>query len=132
MTPPETKYLIYVEDDPDDIEIFKEYFGDLDHIGIITFGNGIDLLEYISMITPQNYPCLIVLDINVPKMDGWETVAAIKGNEHFGNIPLMMFSTSTLVNERKRELYAVDVVTKPINEREAKDIAEKLLSYCNE
>lgn len=131
MTPPKDKYIIYLEDDADDVEIFKEYFGHLDHLGIVIFSNGLDLLEYLSMMPTKGYPCIIVLDINVPKMSGWDTVAALRTNENWKHIPVVMFSTSNAMQERKRELYSVDVVTKPINSKEAKGIAEKLLGYCN-
>jgi CheY-like chemotaxis protein len=129
--PLEPLYLIYVDDDPDDIEIFKGYFSHLDHLGIATFSNGNDLIEYLSVIAPADYPCIIVLDINMPKMGGWEIVTVLKRNENWQHIPLIMFSTSTNMQETKKAMYGVDVVTKPVSLHEAKGVAEKLLRYCS-
>jgi CheY-like chemotaxis protein len=124
-------YLIYVDDDLDDIEIFKEYFGHLDDIAVVTFSSGTDLLEYLSIMPREHYPCIIVLDINIPKMNGWEIAAALKANESWQDIPLVMFSTSTAMYEKDKLKYHVDVVTKPSSAKEAEGIAEKLLSYCS-
>jgi CheY-like chemotaxis protein len=126
---PKQAYLIYVDDDLDDIELFKEYFGHLD-LGIVNFSKGMDLLEYLSMMPAEDYPCIIVLDINMPRMDGWQIVAELKANENWQHLPLVMFSTASPTQELKKEMYNVHVVTKPSSFKESEGIAEKLLSYC--
>jgi len=130
MTALESNYLIYVEDDPDDIEIFKEYFGHIDHLSIFVLNNGQQLLDFLGKLKCDHYPCIFVLDINTPILGGWDTVRELKTIQDFRDIPIVMFSTSSFLQEKNSQIFGIDVVTKPTNAKEAYGIAEKLLSYC--
>lgn len=127
-----TKYLVYVEDDLDDVEIFYEYFSHLDHLQIKVFPHGKALLEFLDTVNENEFPCMAVLDINTPIMSGWQTAHEMKTHPKFKSIPIVMFSTSNREMELLRSgNTSVDVVTKPTNSVQAEKIAEKLLSYCN-
>ena len=59
-------------------------------------------------------PCLIIMDINMPKMDGKKAIQLIKADKDLSAIPLVIFTTSSsLVDKRYFELYNVQYVTKP-------------------
>jgi CheY-like chemotaxis protein len=131
MAVPTGKYIVYVEDDPDDIAFFKDYFGHLDHLTVTIFNNGKELINFLDTLTADQYPCIIVLDINMPIMGGWETVKELQKEDRYTSIPVVLFSTSSLEREKESSSkYGVDVVTKPFSIQEADGIAEKLLSYC--
>ncbi len=87
-------YLLYVEDD--EIEVIKfihtlePYFGN-EHIKIAN--NGKKGWEFLSE-NALNPPKLIVLDINMPEMNGLELLEKIKGDARLRKIPVIMLTTS--------------------------------------
>ncbi|MGH8690783.1 MAG: response regulator [Burkholderiales bacterium] len=66
---------------------------------------------YIVLRSP---PDLIICDINMPHMDGFEFVAALKADTSLPRIPVIFLTSSAEGNERGRELGAVGYVTKPV------------------
>jgi two-component system, OmpR family, response regulator len=72
--------------------------------------------EAISLLT-TNKPDLILLDIMMEPMDGWETLEKIKANPETNNIPVLMFSAKKITPEEAREhsLNIEDFVSKPVN-----------------
>lgn len=89
--------IFYAEDDLDDLFIvkqaFQSYNGD---IKIIHANNGLEALETLQRLEDkETLPCLILLDINMPGMDGRETLVRIKQDDRLKDIPAAMFSTSS-------------------------------------
>jgi CheY-like chemotaxis protein len=78
-------------------------------------------------------PALIVLDINMPKMDGRETFLSIKNDEQLAHIPVVILSTSSSILDRiffqKKN---VEYITKPIHFDTLLAIATKLLTYIKQ
>jgi CheY-like chemotaxis protein len=66
-------------------------------------------------------PDLIVCDVNMPHMDGFEFIAALKADESIPNIPVIFLTTFEEGDLRGKELGVVGYVTKPI-------LADRLLS----
>ena len=73
--------------------------------------SGAQTLKFIS----KDKPDLILLDINMPDMDGYETLTKIRENPKFKNIPVMFLTTLSHSESELRgiELGAVDVIIKP-------------------
>ena len=63
------------------------------------------------------YPQLILLDILMPGIDGYETCRRIKGNPQTSNIPIIFITTKTTVEDERHglELGAADYITKPFS-----------------
>lgn len=61
-------------------------------------------------------PDLILLDLNMPRMNGYEFLAAIKSDERFKSIPVVVFSTSDVESDilSSYQLGAASYVTKPV------------------
>jgi CheY-like chemotaxis protein len=79
--------------------------------------NGIDLIRYLQDLSTEDLPHLIVLDQNMPKMNGKQTLAFLKSDPRYANIATVIYSTYTdnnLVHECLR-LGAGRVATKPID-----------------
>jgi CheY-like chemotaxis protein len=93
MNPAKTIYL--VDDDQDDRFFIKEAIQGADtSLQIVEVENGLDLLELIQkQETP--FASLILLDMNMPKMNGLETVSAIRAFPALSDIPVVMISTSS-------------------------------------
>jgi CheY-like chemotaxis protein len=65
------------------------------HFQIIEVRNGQEVMDYLQNAGQKaTYPSLIILDINMPIMDGKETLSRIKQSEEFNDIPLVIFTTS--------------------------------------
>jgi CheY-like chemotaxis protein len=87
--------VVVIEDDLDDQEILKEIFGKLDYKNeVVFFRDGNSALKYLDQ--GDIYPFLILSDINMPKMDGFELRSVIQTNErlHIKCIPYLFFSTN--------------------------------------
>ncbi len=125
--------ILCVDDDLDDLHLLKKAIASIDSkYEIIEAYNGVEGLEKLSeMVAVDQLPSLIVMDINMPKMDGRETFLSIKNNEKLAEIPLVILSTSSSVLDRiffhKKN---IEYITKPTHFDTLVTIARKLLSYC--
>ena len=125
--------ILCVDDDDDDIQMLHEAINGID--GTHTFVkayNGVDALQQLNVMKKDGeLPCLIVLDINMPKMDGRQTFVSIKNDEELADIPIVIFSTSSSPLDKmfftKKN---VEYITKPINYAILVEVAKRLLSYC--
>jgi len=123
--------ILCVDDDMDDLHLLQKAINTIDAKYIIKEAyNGVEALEMLRQMKAQNtLPALIVLDINMPKMDGRETFQAIKTDAQLAPIPVVILSTSSSVLDRiffhKKN---VEYITKPIHFDTLLAIAEKLLT----
>jgi CheY-like chemotaxis protein len=93
MQPDITVYL--ADDDADDRFLIKEAINQVDEqITIIEAENGKDLLWAIQQQASHNL-ALIILDMNMPLMNGIETACAIRENPSFSHVPIVMVSTTS-------------------------------------
>lgn len=125
--------ILCVDDDPDDLELLTKALEIVNReYQVIEARDGADALAKLRVMhTENNFPCLIVLDINMPKMDGKETLVALQQEDHFYKIPVVVFSTSSSALDKlffaKKN---VELITKPINFENLVNVAKRLLSYC--
>jgi len=81
------------DDDQDDTELFEEALRNIDtHIELYRATNGKELINQLS--TAPIHPEIIFLDINMPELDGWESLKTIKRDDRLKAIPVVMYSTS--------------------------------------
>lgn len=127
------KIIVCLDDDPDDRELLTNAIKDVDSsFKVINGDNGIKgmyILEQMKQIGQK--PCLIILDLNMPLMDGEQTLAEIKKDKDFDNIPIVVFTTSAL--EKTNAYFAkhnVPVVIKPVKYGSIVEQIRELLSYC--
>ena len=122
-------YVIYAEDDEDDramlAESFRKYIADKT---LVTMPNGMALLHYLHENRAQkNLPCMIILDQNMPLMNGGEVIAALKIDSALQNIPVVLFTTTSPEIPIFGE-HGIPVVLKPDSFIEWDRMAEMLLS----
>lgn len=103
---------ILLVDDEKDIVEFLKYNLELENFEVIVGSNGIEALERLS----EN-PDLIVLDVMMPKLDGFETCRQIRQKKNFENTPIIFLTAKAgEANEIKGlELGASDYIQKPIS-----------------
>ena len=83
--------------------------------------------EAISLLR-TNKPDLILLDIMMEPMDGWETLEKIKSNPDTHNLPVLMFSAKKITPEEAQEhsLNIEDFVSKPVNPAQLLDSIKRI------
>lgn len=90
-----SKTIYLVDDDQDDRFFIREAIQDSGmNVRITEVENGFDLLTLMKeVIDPES--SIIIIDMNMPKMNGLETVAAIRTDNRLAAMPIVMLSTSS-------------------------------------
>ncbi|MGV3459202.1 MAG: response regulator [Flavobacterium sp.] len=99
--------IIYTDDDQEDLEFFKEIVDLIDeNVEVTTLRNGKALLQELEERATE--PNCLFLDVNMPGMNGFETLKQLRSSEKFGHVPVVMFSTSgdQVTIDKSRELGA--------------------------
>lgn len=128
-----TKFILLGEDDADDQEMLKEVFASIDASFILFFvNNGAEILSALEKLKDHQMPCLIVLDYNMPGLNGADILQELGTNERYKHIPRIVWSTSGSEKFRSLclELGAFDYVIKPNNVTDLEKIARYMLSHC--
>ncbi len=90
--------IVVAEDDPDDQLLLKEAFRKAKVPNALTITNdGVELMEHLARCCGQRQhprPDLVILDLNMPRMDGREALAEIKSNPDLRSIPVVVLTTS--------------------------------------
>jgi len=124
--------IIVIEDDPDDQETFQEVFTELNCSNKVHyFSDGDKALEY--LLVSREQPFLILSDINLPKLNGFELREKIHNNEQLRLkcIPYLFFTTA---NDQKNviEAYSRSIqgfFTKPSSYSELLRIVGNIIEY---
>lgn len=100
------RVIYLVDDDADDRFLIREAIQQIDDsVTIIEAENGMDLLVKIDLENPARVS-LILLDMNMPKMNGLETIGYIKKRPGLAGVPLVMITTSGQDVAREQALKA--------------------------
>ena len=130
-TNPES-YLLIADDDKDDSDLLADAIREVDpERGIVVVDNGKMVIEYLEKKEAQNLPCLLVMDLNMPRMDGREAVVALKAYDHLKSLPILLLSTS---KNRTDDLFAkkwgVNYFQKPDTVQGLKDAVKLIMDIC--
>jgi CheY-like chemotaxis protein len=96
----ERKTIIVVEDNPQDMELTIEALKQSDTANLIVAVNdGVEAMEYLNyqgrfINRKKGNPTVLLLDINMPRMDGIEVLKAIRSDYKLKTIPVVMFTSS--------------------------------------
>lgn len=86
--------IFYAEDDEDDREIFADILREINpNFQLVIAKNGKEALDILRRVE-KPLPDIIFLDINMPKMDGFQTLVEIKKSKRLRNIKVVMYSTA--------------------------------------
>ena len=115
-----TVEVLLVEDSPGDIRLTREAFRDANaaiHLNVVT--DGVEAMAYLRRQGDQvdaPRPAIILLDLNLPRMDGREVLAQIKADPSLKTIPTIILTTSEANVDivRSYELQANSYLTKPV------------------
>jgi two-component system response regulator len=96
------KEILLVEDNPDDVELTRIAFREAkvaNHLVVVN--DGAQALDYLfargafAERNPDELPSIVLLDLNLPKVDGREVLQAIRANEKTRSLPVVVLTTST-------------------------------------
>lgn len=123
------KKILLVDDDVEDREIIQDALGDLGYDSVIHFEeNGEKALAFLEAAFHKgSLPSMVILDLNMPRMNGTQTLRQLKKDERFKNIPVIIYSTSLNRIERDEclALGAHSYVIKPVSYRDTVAAAKK-------
>jgi len=106
--------ILLVDDDTDDQVLFLDALSHVNKtVKCDIANNGLEAMEALRSKTSS--PDLIFLDLNMPKMNGYECLVEIKKEHSFKHIPIVIYSTSRIETEKQRtlEMGAKHFFTKP-------------------
>jgi two-component system, OmpR family, response regulator len=117
--------ILVVDDSPFIVDVFVTMLERGGYKTVAAYGGG-ECLEILKTVTPD----LILLDIMMEPMDGWETLEKIKENPQTKDIPVLMLTAKQLTPAEAQEygIYIEDYVLKPITHRELYDAIEHVLN----
>jgi len=122
------KKIMIVDDEPDQIETLKIILEDeVDKFKIIGANSG---KECLAALQRKEIPDLILLDILMPEMDGWEVFKKIKENPEWEKIPIIFLTaTDDKISKKKGSRLAQDFIEKPFEiddlKKRLKNVLEK-------
>ena len=131
---PERK-ILFVDDDEEDHFIMLQYFKELgkdQHVNFIR--NGREAIQYLEHIDDDaRLPSLIVLDLNMPILNGTQTLLHIKRDKRLSRIPVIILSTSENENEKRKclSLGAEEYLVKPSTYQDGLMLVGKFTSYIS-
>jgi CheY-like chemotaxis protein len=123
------KYLLLVDDDKDDQDIFRTALAEVaQSVVFATANNGEEALRQLS--DGMAYPDLIFLDINMPILNGFDTLVQIKKQDRLRHIPVFIYSTSVRPEdiEKALRLGAANCIKKPAGFMEVCEFITRLIN----
>ena len=121
------KRILVVDDDQEILELTSAVLRDGGY-AVLTADNG---SEGVAAAQAEK-PDLILLDINMPILDGWEALRILKVSEETKAIPVAMFSVRYDLSEKSEALKrsADDYIVKPFSYDELLERVGRLLTFC--
>jgi CheY-like chemotaxis protein len=125
------KFVLYADDDVDDKDWVTDACKAVDQtLQMVFVDNGRQVIDYL-LGKPAQMPALIVLDLNMPELDGRQTLQKLKSLPEYQEIPVAIVTTSANNMDREvcQRLGASIYLTKPDTHKAWQDIVRQLLPF---
>ena len=116
--------VVVVEDD-DDIRSSLKFVLDYANYRVLTAADGAEALKLLDGLNDS--PCLVLLDLMMPVMDGWDLCDEMRGDKRWRDIPIYVLSGVSNIGEETRQLDVDGYLKKPFGVGDVVDIASR---YC--
>lgn len=119
------KTILVVDDEPGNIDLIKNVLQDSYKIKAAITGS-----KALAAAAKQPLPDLILLDIMMPEMDGYQACRELKANPATRAIPVVFLSAKVSMDEQRRgmEMGAIAYLTKPVDPQSLLDTIDTVLS----
>jgi CheY-like chemotaxis protein len=127
--------VLLVEDSPGDVRLTREAFRDANgSIRLHVASDGVEAVQFLKhegSFADAPRPNFILLDLNLPRMDGRQVLAAIKGEESLRTIPTIILTTSDAEADvlRSYQLQANCYLTKPVRFEEFEGVVKRINEF---
>lgn len=124
------KKIMVVDDEPDQIFTVKQILEDMEEgYEVIGFESGIECLNFLKN---NNIPDLILLDILMPDMNGWELLTKLRNNSKWKNIPVIFITAIDDKNNISISKHiSEDFIEKPLDVSIFKNKIRRILKNTN-
>jgi CheY-like chemotaxis protein len=132
---PQPIEILLVDDNDDDVVLLEESFRDSKFLNLMQIvRDGEEAIRYLQRRAPYESartPGLVLLDINMPKMDGFEVLQTMKSDPLLRTIPVVMLTTSTRDEDiaRSYDSGACSFVSKPVSFEKLKEVIKQFTLY---
>jgi len=132
--PASSPLIFLAEDDTDDQELLIEAITmHLQTARVETASNGKKAITQLMALPAHDLPCLIILDYNLPEVNGGEILKLLASESRFSSVPKVVWSTSNspLYRQICMDLGARAYFVKPSDIRGIERMAHEMLAYCD-
>ena len=134
MTVPALKYLLVEDDDSHAMIIQRTLERDEVHCEVARVSNGVEALSYLrreGVYSDRERPDVVLLDLNLPRLNGHEVLAEVKTDPELRGIPIVVLSTSDTESDRCRAYgnLANSYLVKPASFEKFREMVRILNSY---
>jgi len=134
MNRPE-KIIVVADDDQDDQELLQEVLLGIEkNAQVLTFSAGKEVLHYLQSCELHQRPCLIILDYNMPDLNGAQVTEIIYADDSYKHVPVLVWSTSNshVYRMECEQKGARNYFYKPYDYQQIVEMAKQMLSYCED
>jgi CheY-like chemotaxis protein len=137
MFGPEPRQILLAEDNPNDVTVFLRAFRNhktKEHWELQVVANGLAALEFLyrqDRFAEARRPDLVVLNINMPRVNGWEVLRKMKADPQLRRIPTVIWTIADMetYNARAYDMGACGIFSKPVGSKEAELQIDAVLTY---
>ncbi len=117
--------VLYIEDNPANLKLVSHIFAKYQHINLVTAHEP----ELGLQLAATHHPELILLDINMPRMDGFEVLEILRHQPGLASIPIVAITANAMPQDIERGKAAgfSDYLTKPLNVTHFMEVVERYL-----
>ena len=125
--------ILAVDDDLEDLELIEEAISSLQPaVKFTKLVDGSAVLPYLDKVADDELPCLIILDYNMPEMNGAQVIFQLCRQPRYERIPKVILSTSNApahIHECMNN-GATKYFVKPDNMKDLRSLSREMLSFC--
>lgn len=124
--------ILMIDDDPDDLEILSTCFEQLGAEDFLAVSSANAAYDYLNSVEDnENLPKLVVTDLSMPDISGFDLLEALKNNKRYKHIPVIVYSTSSLQADIQKSitLGATGFYTKPSAMADYMGMTKRLMQH---
>ena len=126
--------ILLAEDDADDQKLFVDFLAHRTDFQLLpVVENGVELLETLDTVDNKDLPDIIILDQNMPKSNGLQTLSILKQSERYEHLPVVIYSTYTddqLITNSKNAGASM-VLSKPVTKQGYEEMIDSILKLVH-